>query len=67
MNLNRRIEKLENKLMPGNGVYIIDMKEGENTEQAQQRYCVENGITVEDLGDLVPGSMVIFVNKYFPD
>ena len=67
MNLNRRIEKLENKLMPGNGVYIIDMKEGENTEQAQKRYCVENGITVEDLDNLGPNSLVILLNKNFAD
>ena len=65
MNLNGRIEKLESKLMPGNGVHVINPNNGETEEQATQRYCAENGITIEELYN--PKSLVVFLNTHFPD
>ena len=69
MNLNHRVKKLEDKLRPGNGVYAIELRlgEGETEDQAKQRYCSEKGIPVEDLDNLGPDSMVIFLIKSFPD
>ena len=49
MNLNKRIQNLENKSNPGTGLIIIPLKKGETKEQALERYCDENGVTKEEL------------------
>jgi hypothetical protein len=64
MNLNKRIETLEKKHLPGNGVYVINLEEGETHEHAEQRYCAENGIPVGGLDNLRPDSLIIFLDKH---
>ena len=64
MNLKGRIENLENKFLPRKGVHVIELEEGETEEQAIQRYCAENGITVEDLDNRGPESLIIFLNTF---
>ena len=49
MNLNKRIENLENKHQPGNGVTAIELERGETEDHAKQRHCAANGISVEKL------------------
>ena len=63
MYINTRIEKLEKKLTPGNGVTVIDMQKGETEEQARKRYCIETGINIRELD--YHGSMVIFLVRDF--
>ena len=59
MNLSKRIENLENKSIPGNGLTVIELKKGETDEQAQKRYCSENGITSGELDH--PESLTVFL------
>ena len=49
MNLNRRIESLENKSTLEPGLIIIPLEKGKTKEQALKRYCDENGVTKEEL------------------
>ena len=49
MNLNHRVKKLEDKHQPGNGVTAIELEKGETEDQAKQRYCAANGISVDKL------------------
>ncbi len=49
MNLNKRIETLEKKSLPRNGVTAISLERGETNEQALKRYCAESGIDAERL------------------
>ena len=49
MNLNKRIESLENKSTLGPGLIIIPLEKGETKEQALERYCDENSVTKEEL------------------
>ena len=65
MNLNKRIETLEKKSRPGNGVTAIRLKKGETNEQALKRYCAENGIDAERLEH--PDSLNIFLRTDFGD
>ena len=67
MTLKGRVEKLENKFLPGNGVHVIDPKVGETTEQATRRYCAENRFTVKELGNRGPESLVILLKRDFGD
>ena len=64
MNLKGRIEKLENKFLPGKGVHVIELGKRGPEEQAIQRYCAENGITIEDLDNRGPESLIIFLNIF---
>ena len=65
MNLNKRVENLENKLRPGNGVTVISLEKGETNEKALKRYCVEEGITAEELDH--PESLTVFLRTDFED
>jgi len=65
MNLKGRIEKLENKLRPGNGVTVINLEKGETNEKATQRYCADNDITTEELDN--QSSLTVFLRTDFGD
>ena len=65
MNLNRRVEKLENKLRPGNGVIAIRLGKDESSEQALNRYCSENNITAGELDH--HNSLKVFLRTDFGD
>ena len=65
MNLNKRVENLENKFRPGNGVTVIQLGKGETNEQALKRYSAENGIDAERLDH--PDSLNIFLKTDFGD
>ncbi len=49
MTPNRRIEQLENRLIPAKKIYRIVPKGDETPEEARQRYCQENNVTEADL------------------
>ena len=49
MNLNRRIEQLENRMIPPQKVYRFIQQVGESSDEARQRYCQESGVTEEEL------------------
>ena len=63
MNLSKRIETLENKRLPGYGVYVLFLEEAETHEHAEQRYCDGNGITRSDFDNRCSELLVIFVDK----
>ena len=65
MTLKGRVEKLENKFLPGNGVTIISLEKGETNKQALKRYSAENGIDAERLDH--PDSLNIFLRTDFGD
>ncbi|NNE62708.1 MAG: hypothetical protein HKN34_01370 [Gammaproteobacteria bacterium] len=49
MTLNRRIERLENRLIPHEKLYRFTQKVGESSDEAGQRYCQEQNITEDEL------------------
>jgi hypothetical protein len=50
MNLNNRIERLENRLIPDyHRVHVIHPKGAETGLEARKRYCEENGLDFEKL------------------
>ena len=50
MNLDKRIERLENRLLPYDHRYHVIRPKGEETKlEARKRYCVENGLDLEKL------------------
>jgi len=49
MNLNRRVEILENLSETKQKSYVIIPKDDETCEEAQRRYCQEKNITEADL------------------
>ncbi len=49
MTLNRRIERLENRMIPPEKVYRLIQKVGESSDEARQRYCQEQNITEDEL------------------
>jgi hypothetical protein len=60
MPIKHRIERLENKHLPSiRRVYVIVSKYGESRAEAEQRYCEEKGILIEDLE--APGVMIRMV------
>ncbi len=65
MNLNRRVGKLENKLLPGNGVTAIELEKDESEDQAVQRYCAAEGISVDKLN--AQSKMIVFLVTDFGD
>ncbi len=65
MNLNRRVEKLENKAMPGYGVTVINLEKNETEDQAKQRYCSTNDISVGKLE--AQSKLTIFLRSDFGD
>ena len=65
MTIKHRIQRLENKNLPSKQrVYVIISKYGETRDKAEQRYCAEKGIPVEDLK--APGTMVRMVRFVKP-
>ena len=46
MNLNRRIELLENRLIP-NRLHVYSYKDGESQLEAAKQYCANNGLELE--------------------
>ena len=65
MNLKGRVQKLEIKSMPGNGVTVISLEKGETNDQALNRYCAKNEITVEDLKR--QSELTVFLRTHFGD
>jgi hypothetical protein len=50
MTIKHRIRRLENKHLPSKQrVYLIVLKYGETRDKAEQRYCTEKGIPIENL------------------
>ena len=65
MNLNKRIETLENKHQLGNGVTAIELERDETEDQAKQRYCAANGISVDRLE--AQSKLIVFLVTDFGD
>ena len=65
MNLNKRVEILENKFRPGNGVTAIRLGKDESNEQELKRYCSENGISAGELNH--PESLTVFLRTDYGD
>ena len=63
MTLNRRIELLENQLIP-NRLHVYSVDDGETQLEATQRYCAENNLELEKFenGDY---GQVIVINRFF--
>ncbi len=53
MNLNRRIEILENANEESYGYHLIIHADGESEEDAILRYCQENDFSIEQLSVVV--------------
>ena len=53
MNLNRRIEILENTNEGSYGYHIIILADGEADEDAAMRYCCENDFSIEQLKHVI--------------
>ena len=64
MNHKARVNKLESKLMPGNGLHVIFLEEDETNDHAIARYCAVEGIPLGDLENCGPDSQIILVDKY---
>ena len=65
MPIKHRIERLEDKHLPSiRRVYVIISKYGETRAEAEQRYCTEKGIPIQDMK--APGAMVRMVRFVKP-
>ncbi len=55
MTIKHRIERLEKEHIPTDlSTHLINCEYGESKEHAKQRYCDENGMTIEELENLTP-------------
>jgi hypothetical protein len=60
MAIKHRIERLENKYLPSKQrTYVIVSKYGETRDVAEQRYCTEKGISIEEMKP--PGARIMMV------
>ena len=65
MPIKHRIERLENKhLQSKQRIYVIVSKYGETRAEAEQRYCTDKGIPIEDLK--TPETMIRMVRFVKP-
>jgi len=65
MPIKNRIERLENKHRQSKQrIYVIVSKYGETRAEAEQRYCTEEGVLIQDLN--APGAMVRMVRFLKP-
>ena len=65
MAIKHRIQRLENKHLPSiRRVYVIVSKYGETRAEAEQRYCTDKGIPIEDLK--TPETMIRMVRFIKP-
>jgi hypothetical protein len=63
--IKHRIQRLENKHLPSiQRIYVIVSKYGETRAEAEQRYCTEKGIPIQELK--APGAMVRVVRFVKP-
>ena len=49
MTIKRRIERLENKHLSNHPRYAFLLGDGETEEEAKQRYCAENEVSMNEL------------------
>ena len=65
MTIKHRVKRLENKHLPSiRRVYVIVSKYGETRAEAEQRYCTDKGIPIEDLK--TPETMIRMVRFIKP-
>ena len=65
MAIKHRIEHLENKRPPSKQrAYVIVSKCGESKDEAEQKYCAEKGVFIQDLN--AAGAMVRMVRFVKP-
>ncbi len=65
--LKHRIQNLEKSHDSFRKVYVIKLKRGETKHKAERRYCSEEGITIDELENRPPGSLIVFLRTDFGD
>ena len=63
MNLNSRVERLENRMNPKR-VHVFSPKNGETELEASMRYCTDNGLELEKFNNGDYGQVIMITHEF---
>ena len=63
MNLNNRVERLENRMNPKR-VHVFSLKDGETELQAAKRYCADNGLELDKFENGDYGKVIMITREF---
>ena len=63
MNLNNRVERLENRMNPKR-IHVFSLKDGETELEASTRYCTDNGLELEKLENGDYGKVIVITRHF---
>ena len=62
MNLNNRVERLENRLNPKR-LHVFSLEDGETELQASERYCTENSLDLDKFENGDYGKVIMIIHE----